>query len=408
MPMRYVRALKAAGLCATVALIVALAGGSGVSGIGLAAQAQEAPKPPEAAHTSKPTVSKPPPSAQELEQWRRTIVHTKRLEKACFTAEYPATTWTKVPCGKPPKSRFLPAKGPRPEKAVGGGTDDFAQPSGNISWAEGSFDAVLNVKSACSDAPPYPPTPKCTSGNRKNEYMLQLNTNTFKTSECNNHSECRGWEQFVFSNRFCENKEPLMRILVTHGTSLACAYIQYWLLGYGNGCPKNWNQSGGDCVADSQNSVDFVPLLVDDLGFMKLMGGVPGVHGQDDTLTFTYKNKAYSVPGDSRLKGLVQGWQEAEFNVFGDGGGSQAVFNSGSTLVVRIVTDAGTLSAPQCSNTSTGSTAETNNLLLTALPQGPWSKGPGPALVFAESNVPGTVQVKPCASASFVTVGGTN
>jgi hypothetical protein len=161
-------------------------------------------------------------------------------------------------------------------------------------------------------------------------------------------------------------------------------------------------------VADSQNSVDFVPLLVDDLGFMKLMGGVPGVHGQDDILTFTYKNKAYSVPGDSRLRGLGQGWQEAEFNVFGDGNGSQAVFNSGATLVVRIVTNTGTNSAPQCSNTSTGSTAETNNLLLTALPQGPWSKGPGPALVFAESNVPGTVQVNACANASFVTVGGTN
>jgi hypothetical protein len=405
MPTQYVRAFNAVGLGAIVALIAALAGGSGMSEIGRAAQAREAPKPPEAANTS-PTVSKPPPSAQELERWRGTIVHTKRLEKACFTAEYPATTWTKVPCGKPPKSLFLPAKGPRPEKAVGGWTDDFAQASGNISWAEGSFDAVLNVKSACSDALPYPPTPKCTSGNRKNEYMLQLNTNTFKTPECNSRKGCKGWEQFVFSNRFCEQKEPLMRIL-THG-SLACAYIQYWLIGYGKDCPKNWNPSDGDCVADSQNSVDFVPLLVDDLGFMKLMGGVPGVHGQDDTLTFTYKNKAYSVPGDSRLRGLGQGWQEAEFNVFGDGNGSQAVFNSGATLVVRIVTNTGTNSAPQCSNTSTGSTAETNNLLLTALPQGPWSKGPGPALVFAESNVPGTVQVNACANASFVTVGGTN
>ena len=147
MPTQYVRAFNAVGLGAIVALIAALAGGSGMSEIGRAAQAREAPKPPEAANTS-PTVSKPPPSAQELERWRGTIVHTKRLEKACFTAEYPATTWTKVPCGKPPKSLFLPAKGPRPEKAVGGGTDDFAQASGNISWAEGSFDAVLNVKSA--------------------------------------------------------------------------------------------------------------------------------------------------------------------------------------------------------------------------------------------------------------------
>jgi len=69
---RYVQALKTASLCAIFAL----------SGMGLLAQAQEAPKPPVAA--------RPKPSTEELERWRRMIVHTERPKKACFTAQYPA------------------------------------------------------------------------------------------------------------------------------------------------------------------------------------------------------------------------------------------------------------------------------------------------------------------------------
>ncbi len=40
---------------------------------------------------------------------------------------------------------------------------------------------------------------------------------------------------------------------------------------------------------------------------------------------------------------LALGWQEAEFNIFGDCCGSQAVFNSGSTIVVRTSLDDGTV-----------------------------------------------------------------
>lgn len=90
----------------------------------------------------------PTPSANQLESWRQSIVHTKRPRKACFTAKYPDTTWTEVPCIKPPNTPFLRASGTRPLTVVGNGSDFSAQPaSGFISEADGLFDKVTGVTS---------------------------------------------------------------------------------------------------------------------------------------------------------------------------------------------------------------------------------------------------------------------
>jgi hypothetical protein len=69
----------------------------------------------------------PTPSANQLESRRQAIVHTKRPRKACFTAKYPDTTWTEVPCIKPPNTPFLRASGIRPLTVVGNGTDFSAR-----------------------------------------------------------------------------------------------------------------------------------------------------------------------------------------------------------------------------------------------------------------------------------------
>jgi hypothetical protein len=50
-------------------------------------------------------------------------------------------------------------------------------------------------------------------------------------------------------------------------------------------------------VVNSQNSLNFLPYLVQDLGFMILRGEVAGVQSQDDVVTFTVLDKAYSAPG---------------------------------------------------------------------------------------------------------------
>ena len=83
--------------------------------------------------------------------------------------------------------------------------------------------------------------------------------------------------------------------------------------------------------------------------------------------------------------GLNEGWTQAEFNVFGDGGnsdgGGQADFNDGAIVVPRIDIDYGSGTAPGC--LATGFTAETNNLGFDATP--PSATPPGPAILFSES-----------------------
>ena len=68
----------------------------------------------------------------------------------------------------------------------------------------------------------------------------------------------------------------------------------------------------------------------------------------------------YSAQGEDNVLSLAQGWHEAEFNIFGDCCLDQAVFNSGSTIVVRTSVDDGTTNAPTCVNQSF--TGETNSL----------------------------------------------
>jgi len=177
---------------------------------------------------------------------------------------------------------------------------------------------MIGVHSACSAACPNgacpPATYTCTSGNLPNNYSLQLNTNPFITGaslSCNKHPEwqCQGWQQFVFSNRYCEGNA---------GQGEACAYIEYWLFNYNNGksCPWGWQlvpggpgRSGG-CVINSHNAVAVKegcgpgikggPFNVDDLGFMKLSGVVAGVGWPEDWVTFTCATNVYSAPGDNR------------------------------------------------------------------------------------------------------------
>jgi hypothetical protein len=144
--------------------------------------------------------------------------------------------------------------------------------------------------------------------------------------------------------------------------------------------------------------------------------------GAGDTVTLTVGDTVYSAPGDSNIPDLGQHWQIAEFNIFGNGDASEAVFNTGSTLVVRTVVDSGTTSPPTCDQQ--GFTGETNNLTLTSTAIPPPENAPvylmashlpvlpgypaspfGPSLVFTESNADGVVQVD-CADA--LTIGDTH
>jgi hypothetical protein len=385
--------LKMAGLCATFALL----------GISPLAQAQQEPKAPVAAEAPKPgTAVMPKPSAEELARWRKTIVHTTRPEKACFVADYPATAWTKIPCGKPPNVKF---------QLAGGTGDESATVSGHISQAEGSFDAVIGVHSACSASCQNgcPANYTCSSGNLKNNFSLQLNTNLFtSTKACNG---CVVWEQFIFTNHGCPQVSWTTDLLIdVFAPSPACAFIQYWLLFQANGttpyspCQDGWRNGNPGCYVNSQNAVLYTPFSVDDLALMKLSGAVAGVYSKDDWVTFIYGGRATSAPGDNRLPELSQSWNQVEFNVLGNGGGSEVVFNPESMLVVRIQADNGARNAPMCKGTRSG---ESNNLLPIAFPTFfPTASSPYPALVFVETNDPAAKPVYLCQG--VVTMPGTN
>jgi hypothetical protein len=291
-----------------------------------------------------------PPTKESLEAWRATMSRIPKPKEGCFKATFPKTEWQEVPCVTPPERPYPPARGPRSE-TVGDGDDWSAQVSGNIFSAVGSFFSVIGVTSE-SD-------PSGQSG-----FALQLNTNTFSTSSCSGAADpaaCQGWQQFIYSNA-------------------GVVFMQYWLLGYGT-CPKGWNTFGSDCWKNIPRGTAVPVQNITDLAQLSLTG--TAVSGGSDTATLSAGNELFTTPSnpDSVLN-LAQGWHAAEFNVFGDCCGTEAVFNVGTTIVVKTSVDDGISNLATCLHQ--GFTGETNDLILrdgcTQI------GGRPPEILFTESN----------------------
>jgi hypothetical protein len=195
-----------------------------------AARAQPTQPTPAPSATAQPSAEE----AAKREAWRATIARAPAPKKGCFTAPYPKTEWQEFPCA-PPSWYPNQASGPRPD-TVGLGSDYSAQVSG-ISSAAGSFDGVTPAAITegglwwgknCPPPIPLPchPTqpcihpdhdgaaaPTCTQPT-SNAFSLQLNTQYFPTTACRGVTECRGWQQFVFSQDQCNG--PYV-------------FIEYWL-----------------------------------------------------------------------------------------------------------------------------------------------------------------------------------
>jgi hypothetical protein len=275
-------------------------------------------------------------------------------KKGCFKATYPNTDWQSVPCKTAPLVPYPPARGPRSDN-VGNGDDYAAQVSGFISSAEGSFDSVTGVTSESGDvdgvAPPV-----------ANTFSLQLNANFFGTSVCDGAktpSSCFGWQQFVYSNS-------------------GFAFMQYWLINWDTTCPAGWFTYEHDCYTNS-DSVSVPVQTIAELAQLTLTGNAAA--GGLDTISLSTGSEVYTASGEDSMVNLALGWQEAEFNIFGDCCATQAIFNSGSSLVVATSVDDGTTNAPSC--VEDGFTGETNNLNLIA-PCSPIG-GASPAIMFTEN-----------------------
>jgi hypothetical protein len=335
------------------------------------------------------------PTTEEVESWRREILKTPQPRNGCFAANYPERQWREVPCKTPPHKLYLPKTVVR---QVGNGPDFSAVVTGNISLAEGSFEPGTVVSTECDVACPQgicPSSPTCSGS--ENEYSLQLNTKPFKTAACASapggvEGGCLGWQQFVYSSE-------------------GGGFIQYWLLTYGppgtacpaprganclqdpvssdGWCPFSFSSKGPVyCVVNSANSAPAPGSVITSLQSLKLTGAVAGVRAPNDFIAVTTRGGVLnSATGNNYFRDLGQHWQEAEFNVFGDGGGDQAVFGPETTVVVRTQVDNGSASAPACDDQSF--TGESNNLSLVGTPADE-KLSALPSIVFRESNALGT------------------
>ncbi len=290
---------------------------------------------------------------QSHADWRAAISRAALPGEGCFTAEYPDTAWTQVACTAPPDRAFEPAQG----QAVGFGEDYAATVGNSISSATGSFPAISGLTSE-------------KSAGVSNQYSLQLNVPYFSSPAACQSSPyppgCSAWQQFVFSQGGGKN-------------GASSAFMVYWLINYGPYCPSGWSQAALNCWIDS-SAVAVPQQKLSALGDLQLSGAA--ISGGNDTVTLTTSKKAYAVGASDSALALAGSWRGTEFNVVGDGAGTQANFNEGTNITVNIQLTNGSKTAPVC-RTNTIFTYETNNLDLGACKG---KSGKNPAITFTESN----------------------
>ena len=315
------------------------------------------------------------PAVTNLDSWRQYMAQHPAPNPGCFKAAYPCTGWTQTQCVQAPQ---------RPLQA-GGGTDWVAQAQGgNFVSATGSFQSVTGLTSEFDNG---------THG--ENDFSLQINANKFSTAvantaNCSKSSPCIGWQQFALEN--CSS---------CSGTDGGSIFIQYHLnppcpvsqVGGGNGTgpPGSelqgggtvWTQAGSDCFINSA-AIAFPALNISDISQISLSATV-GNNGLDSVMLASGPDQIFLVSTPTGFVGLNQQsssqpcsnpqfpgppgeWCQAEFNVFGLVGGSQAQFNAGTTITV---TNALNLAfGPPISAScppppkGMGTTGETNNLNL--------------------------------------------
>jgi hypothetical protein len=331
-----------------------------------------------------------PAEVQARQTWSQTMHDLSAPETGCFHASFPSTRWDKVECAEAPGYRSArPAS--KGGQTVGNGYDVVAQtPKGHFfSSVIGSFPQIKGVKSEKGVG-----VPLFGDGGvlGPNEYTLQLNTDQHNTAACAGYSRCKAWLQFVVSSN------PDLSFTSPKLTGKTEVFIQIWLENYGvhegshNICPKGFfdvgkdsnGGAGDDCVQNSPAAVVYngqIPITK--LAQLELSGSVK--HGGTDEATAIYGTEAFKANIRDSLTDISAVWNQAEFNVVGNAGGSRATFNSGSALLVKMGLSYGSTATPVCQPPFDyfGTTGETNNLTLIACGVLGGSK---PEIEFIEQN----------------------
>jgi hypothetical protein len=301
--------------------------------------------------------------------WRHDIAQIATPSEGCFHATYPSALWEPVACQQvTPRVRPVPRRivfGQ--EQTAGNGNDYTLNTTSNISKAVGSFPTYSGVTSEKSvGVAAYGDGGILGS----NEYSLQMNTSFSQTSAaCKGHSGCTVWQQFIYATDYSESGQ---------GT----VFIQNWLIGWGSSsCPSGFGSDGeGDCYGNSAGT-QLADISPKSLGSVTLTG--TATSGGNDTTVVTYDGDAYSTSQKDSTLDIASVWNQVEYNIVGDAGGSEAKFNtSGVSIAVNIAATDGSTTAPTC-EADTGTTGESNNLTLGSCTA---SGGSTPSIKFTESN----------------------
>jgi hypothetical protein len=319
------------------------------------------------------------PIAKTKAQWQADISHVQQPGKGCYHASYPALQWHAVPCVTARKFPLAPAQPAGSVKhagplAVGDGSDYSAQVSGLISKGTGTF---THVSSGITMKGPVDGT----GPNVTNAVSLQLNTQFFSGSPAcagsGDPSGCQAWQQFVYTFKGC---------------SVSCIFMQYWLIDYDATCPSGWMAFSSDCYTNS-NAVQVANVKAAQLATVKL-SGTAATGGNDAVSMSIGSGSATSVTNSDSEVHLASFWNTTEWGVFGDGGGSEAIFKANATLQAKTALTASSPGAPTC--VSEGFTGETNNLNLTTTPA--LTHQPSPTIASKQTD--GTTGTPSCAAAS--------
>jgi hypothetical protein len=301
--------------------------------------------------------------------WRGDIAQIAAPSEGCYHATYPSVVWEQVACQQlTPRAHSVPRQIVFGQEQTAGNGDDYTlNTTSAISKAVGSFPTYSGVTSEKSVG-------VAAYGDGgilgANEYSLQMNTSfNNTTAACKSHSGCVVWQQFIYATDY-----------ETEGKG--AVFMQDWLINYGSSrCPSGFGSDGeGDCYKNS-SATELADIPPTALGGVTLTG--TAATGGNDTTVVTYDGDAYTTTQKDSTLDIASVWNQVEYNIVGDAGGSEAEFNtSGVSIKVNIAATDGSTSAPSC-EANTGTTGESNNLTLGSCTA---SGGSTPSVSFTESN----------------------
>jgi hypothetical protein len=302
-----------------------------------------------------------------LHQWRAVMAQNPPPDKGCFHAAYP-NAWEKVDC-----SIGEPRAHPTHVNTVGDEADDVGNTNDYVAFATGLISSAvggLEIKGVKSEQSVGVAEYNYQGNLGANKYSIQINTNDKMSTSawgCSSRHGCKVWQQFLYSTDYVS-------------AGVAEVYMQYWLLNYGS-CPSGWNQEpkSSNCFMNSPLA-DAPDIPVKELGVDL---ATTAQAGGNDCVTLYFGSEVIGNCFPDSMLDISSVWNKAEFNVVGDGGGSRADFNNGTSISPLLYIYDGSRSAPTCL-AKAGTTGESNNLNLGKCTAGV-ANGRVPFISFTES-----------------------